>query len=224
MDEVSHLDGVSVKYSGEDGLVALRGACLTLLAGEYVTLTGPSGSGKSTLLNVLGLLITPTAGTYRLDGGDVGQLSDSRRADLRAQHLSFVFQAFHLIPWKTSLENVALALSYQGIAATEARDRATKALERVGLEHRVRALPSTLSGGERQRVAVARALVRRPLLVLCDEPTGNLDSASSEAVLSLLDEVHGAGSTVVVSTHNHEVAARGTRRLALRDGELSEPQ
>ncbi|MCB5169049.1 ABC transporter ATP-binding protein [Streptomyces bambusae] len=214
--------GVGFTYPGPPPVTAL-GACeLTVRRGEFLTVVGPSGSGKSTFLNLAGLLDVPTRGRYLLDGIDTGGLRERERAALRGRRIGFVFQSFHLLPHRSALENVGLALLYTGVPPAERRDRARAALERVGLGHRLHAPPGQLSGGERQRVAVARALVGRPSLLLCDEPTGNLDSASAAAVLSLLDGLHRAGMTVVVITHDPEVAARGGRTVTIRDGRLYE--
>lgn len=214
------LAGIGLTYPGPPPVPALRGVDLTVSAGEYVTVTGPSGSGKSTFLNVVGLLDRPTEGTYRLAGTDVGGMVERRRAAWRARHIGFVFQAFHLMPYRTALDNVALAMLYAKVPRRARVVAAEEALSRVGLSHRVYALPTTLSGGERQRVAIARALVSRPALVLCDEPTGNLDSATAAEVLDLLDELHAGGLTLLVITHDGQVAARGQRTVSIRDGLL----
>jgi putative ABC transport system ATP-binding protein len=183
---------------------------------------GPSGSGKSTLLNVLGLLDQPTTGRYELDGWDTGALSDAGRTALRGARIGFVFQAFHLLPYRSAVENVALARLYTGTPRRVREQAAIDALKRVGLGHRLHASPTTLSGGERQRVAIARALAAGPSLLLCDEPTGNLDSATSAAVLDLIGEVHVDGMTVVIITHDLAAAARAQRTLHMRDGILTE--
>ncbi|MFF0477173.1 ABC transporter ATP-binding protein [Streptomyces sp. NPDC004284] len=213
---------VSLTYPGPPPVTALHPCDLLVRRGEYVTVVGPSGSGKSTFLNIAGLLDRPTGGTYLLDGTDTGALGDSGRTALRGSRIGFVFQAFHLLPHRSALENVMLAMVYNRIARGERRPRAREALDRVGLGHRANALPTRLSGGERQRVAIARALVARPSLLLCDEPTGNLDSATAGSVLALLDELHADGITMVVITHDPAVAARGMRTVAIRDGVLSE--
>ncbi|MER5882542.1 ABC transporter ATP-binding protein [Streptomyces sp. NPDC001941] len=214
--------GVALTYPGPPPVAALRPADLSVERGEYVTVVGPSGSGKSTFLNIAGLLDAPTAGHYLLDGTDTGGLGDARRTALRGQRIGFVFQAFHLLPHRTARENVELALVH-GVPAPRAERsaRALDALDRVGLAHRTEALPTRLSGGEQQRVAVARALVARPSLLLCDEPTGNLDTATAASVLRLLDELHADGITLVVITHDPAVAARASRTVTLRDGVLS---
>lgn len=217
---------VGLTYPGPPPVTALRPCDLTVAAGEYVTVTGPSGSGKSTFLNLAGLLDTPTSGRYLLDGIDTGTLPDGGRTALRGRRIGFVFQSFHLLPHRSAAENVGLALLYTASrgrrSAAERRELARAALVRVGLGHRLDALPTRLSGGERQRVAIARALVGRPSLLLCDEPTGNLDSATAESVLALLDDLHAQGLTVLLITHDPQVAARGRRTVAIRDGVLRE--
>lgn len=219
---VVELRGAGLTYPGTPPVEALKSCDLVVGRGEFLTVVGPSGAGKSTFLNIVGLLDVPTSGSYLLDGVDTGALRDADRTALRAQRIGFVFQAFHLLPHRTAWENVALALVYRGSGRAERRARAREALDRVGLGHRADALPTTLSGGERQRVAIARALVGAPSLLLCDEPTGNLDSATAESILELVDELHRDGMTVVVITHDPAVAARGDRTVAIRDGALSE--
>ncbi|MFC8191519.1 ABC transporter ATP-binding protein [Cellulomonas sp. NPDC057328] len=199
---------------------ALRGVDLRITTGEYVAVVGPSGSGKSTLMNVLGCLDTLTAGTYRLAGEDVSALDEAELARIRNRHIGFVFQQFHLLPALPAWRNVELPLVYGGVPAAERRERAHDALARVGLGDRVDNRPGELSGGQQQRVAVARALVGDPALVLADEPTGNLDSTSTADVLSLLDALHAAGRTVVLITHEHDVAARAGRVVRVADGEV----
>ncbi|MFJ8789465.1 ABC transporter ATP-binding protein [Streptomyces sp. NPDC102462] len=220
---VIELRGAALTYPGPSPVRALLPCDLTIHAGEFVTVVGPSGAGKSSFLNVLGLLDSLTEGRYLLDGIDVDALRDAERTALRGQRIGFVFQSFHLLPHRTAWDNVALALTYRGTPRRERRARAREALEQVGLGHRIRALPTTLSGGERQRVAIARALVGRPSLLLCDEPTGNLDTATAESVLQLLDRLHRTGMTIMVITHDPAVAAHGGRTVAIRDGLLSEP-
>ncbi|MCP3819340.1 ABC transporter ATP-binding protein [Streptomyces sp. A3M-1-3] len=215
--------GVALTYPGPPPVSALKPSDLRIEPGEYITVVGPSGSGKSTFLNVVGLLDAPTAGTYLLDGIDTGELPDADRTALRGRRIGFVFQSFHLLPHRSAMENVRLAMLYShAVPRADRPSRARAALRRVGLGHRVDAQPTRLSGGERQRVAIARALVARPSLLLCDEPTGNLDSGTAESILALLDELHGDGMTVVVITHDPGVAARARRTLTIRDGELSE--
>ena len=219
---VIELRGVSRSFPSDPPVEALRPTDLTITRGEYVAVMGASGSGKSTLLHLLGLLDRPTAGTYLLDGVDVGSLSDGRRTALRGQRLGFVFQAFHLLPHRTVLENVVLAQLYNRIPRNQRVERARRALERVGLGHRMAFSPTKLSGGERQRVAIARAIVAEPSVLLADEPTGNLDSVNTEAILELFDELHTSGLTVVLITHDHDVAGHTGRQLRMRDGELRE--
>jgi putative ABC transport system ATP-binding protein len=220
---VIRLRSVALTYPGPPEVWALRPTDLTIDAGDYVAVVGPSGSGKSTLLNVLGLLDRPTSGTYELDGIDVGGLTDGRRTSLRGARVGFVFQAFHLLPHRSALENVALAQLYTGTKRRERELAALAALDRVGLGHRIDALPTTLSGGERQRVAIARALAVRPSLLLCDEPTGNLDTETGATVLDLMGDLHLAGMTLIVVTHDDAAAARAQRVLHMRDGVLTAP-
>jgi putative ABC transport system ATP-binding protein len=215
---VVRLDGVEMTYPGPPPVHALRPVHIAIGAGEYVTVVGPSGSGKSTFLNVLGLLDRPTAGTYELDGMDVGSLPERDRTAVRGRRIGFVFQAFHLLQHRSATENVALAMLYSGTPRAARIAAARNALDTVGLTHRADALPRTMSGGEQQRVAIARALVHGPSLLLCDEPTGNLDSARAGEVLALLDELHLGGMTIVVITHDSAVAARGERSLTIKDG------
>ncbi len=219
---VIELRGLERTYPGPPPVHALRAADLVIDGADYVAVTGPSGSGKSTLLHLLGLLDAPTEGSYLLDGLDTSALTDRDRSALRGQRIGVVFQAFHLLPYRTALENVLLAQLYNQTPRAARQQAATGALEAVGLGHRADALPTTMSGGERQRVAIARALVNRPALVLCDEPTGNLDSANAAAVMELLDELNAVGYTIVVITHDPTVAAHARRTIAISDGVLSE--
>ena len=219
---VIELRGVARTYPGPPPVPALRPASLVIEAGDYVAVTGASGSGKSTLLHLLGLLDSPTAGSYLLDGVDTGELGDRDRSALRGSRIGFVFQAFHLLPYRTALENVLLAQMYNQTPRTVRVRAAVDALDAVRLGHRLDALPTTLSGGECQRVAIARALVNRPSLLLCDEPTGNLDSRNATALMDLLDQLNGAGFTIVVITHDASVAAHAGRTIAISDGVLSE--
>jgi len=200
---------------------ALRDAYLTVNQNEYVAIIGPSGSGKSTLLHLLGLLDSPTSGTYRLDGIDTAGLDDIGRAGLRAERIGFVFQAFHLLAHRSAVENVMLAEIHRRGGNKARRTRSIAALERVGLGHRLDAYPTTLSGGERQRVAVARALIGEPSLLLADEPTGNLDSVTSASILELFDHLHATGLTLAVITHDNTVSARAQRRIRIHDGTLT---
>ncbi|MET7310200.1 ABC transporter ATP-binding protein [Streptomyces sp. NPDC005134] len=213
---------VGFTYPGPPPVAALTECDLTVRRGEFISIVGPSGSGKSTFLNIAGLLDSPSSGTYLLDGIDIATLKDAELTSLRGQRIGFVFQSFHLLSYRSALENVALAMIYSRVPRKERAARAHEALVKVGLGHRVNAPPSRLSGGERQRVAVARALVARPSLLLCDEPTGNLDSVNARAVLTLLKELQASGMTVLVITHDQEVAAHSGRTVAIRDGILRE--
>jgi putative ABC transport system ATP-binding protein len=216
------LRGVGRSFGSGRAVTALTGIDLQLPAGDYVAITGPSGAGKSTALNILGLLDRPTTGEYLFDGTPTAALDDRRRSGLRGSGIGFVFQSFHLLPTRTVRENVMLAFTYGRIPRHERATRARTALERVGLGHRLEAFPATLSGGERQRVAIARAVCTDPRLLLADEPTGNLDRANADAVLALFDDLHADGLTIVVITHDPEVAARARRRVVITDGRLRE--
>jgi len=216
---VIELSGARKTYrSGEISFEALRGIDLTVDEGEYVAIVGPSGSGKSTLMNVLGCLDVLTSGSYRLGGEDVEKLSEVALARVRNRQIGFVFQQFHLLPSLTALRNVELPMVYGQVEKNERRERAAAALERVGLADRLNNRPGELSGGQQQRVAVARALAGDPTMILADEPTGNLDSASTDDVLGLFDELHAAGRTIVLITHEHDVARRARRMVTVRDG------
>lgn len=222
MTPVVELQGVSRTFqAGDVSVTALKDAELSVGRGEYVAIVGPSGSGKSTLLNLLGLLDRPTEGTYHLEGVDTSQLQEGQRAGLRSRRIGFVFQSFHLLAHRTVLENVLLATVYNGMPRAERVPAAEAALRRVGLGHRMDFRPTTLSGGERQRVAIARALVTRPGLLLADEPTGNLDSATGEAVLELFDELRADGLTLIVVTHDDYVSSHADRVVRLRDGRVA---
>jgi len=206
---------------GQVDVAALRGVDVDVRPGEFVAITGPSGSGKSTLMHILGCLDTPTSGSYRLDGEDVSGLTGKRLAQVRNRKVGFVFQTFNLMPRLSVEENVALPLKYRGgIARGERRARALRLLERLGLAERVGHRPDELSGGERQRVAIARALVGEPAILMADEPTGNLDSASGAEVLRTFAELHGAGHTLVLVTHDPSVAARAQRVIQMSDGRV----
>jgi ABC-type lipoprotein export system ATPase subunit len=217
---VVELRGVSRTFDRDPPVYALRDVDLSIWPGEWLAIVGPSGSGKSTLLNVLGLLDRHTAGTYRFDGVDVAELDDLDRAGLRGRRIGFIFQAFHLLPHRTVLENVMLAELYVGSPRQGRRQRALDALERVGLGDRASFLPTRLSGGQRQRAAIARSLMADPGLLLCDEPTGNLDSKSAGNVLDILGELSASGLTLVVITHDEQVATRAHRRVRIVDGHL----
>jgi putative ABC transport system ATP-binding protein len=208
--------------AGQLAVEALRGISLSLNVGDYFAVMGPSGSGKSTLMHILGCLDVPSSGTYLLSGENVGDLGEARLAEIRNRRIGFVFQQFNLLASMTALRNVELPLVYAGVGREERRARAAAALESVGLGNRLDHRPGELSGGQQQRVSVARALVTEPSLVLADEPTGNLDSASTEDILNLFDDLHAQGRTIVVITHEHDVAARAARTMLIRDGELSE--
>ncbi len=206
---------------GQVDVAALRGVDVDVGAGEFIAITGPSGSGKSTLMHILGCLDTPSAGTYRLDGEDVGGLSGKRLAQVRNRKVGFVFQTFNLMPRLTVEENVALPLKYRGgVPRGERRTRALRLLERLGLADRIGHRPDELSGGERQRVAIARALVGEPAILMADEPTGNLDSASGAEVMKTFAELHGLGHTIVLVTHDPNVAARAQRVIQMSDGRV----
>lgn len=219
---VIDLDDVTRIFPGPPAVNALRGVSLTVRPGEYAAIIGPSGSGKSTMLNTLGLLDRPTSGTYRFSGAETAELSEDERAALRGGSIGFVFQSFHLLPTRTVLDNVMLATMYSGTPREEREERATAALDRVGLGHRLSFFPGTLSGGERQRVAIARAVCTSPALLLADEPTGNLDRENSDIVMALFDELHRDGLTIVMITHDLAVAERAERRLRIADGRLTE--
>jgi putative ABC transport system ATP-binding protein len=222
MPELIEGRGLAKTYRlGQVDVAALRGVDVDVAAGEFIAITGPSGSGKSTLMHILGCLDTPTAGSYRLDGEDVSGLSGKRLAQVRNRKVGFVFQTFNLMPRLTVEENVALPLKYRGgVLRGERRARALRLLERLGLADRVGHRPDELSGGERQRVAIARALVGEPAILMADEPTGNLDSRAGGEVLQTFAELHGAGHTIVLVTHDPNVAARAERVIQMSDGRV----
>ena len=215
------LQGITRRYRvGGQNVDALAGIDLAVPAGQFIAIVGPSGSGKSTLLNILGCLDRPTAGSYELDGTDVSTFDDERASDFRNRRIGFVFQSFHLLPRLSVLENVLLPRRFLREAAPDIENRAHALLDRIGLGQRKNHRPEQLSGGQMQRVAIARALLMQPALLLADEPTGNLDSRSAADVLGMIDEVHAQGQTVILVTHDHEVAARAQRRVQVRDGKI----
>jgi putative ABC transport system ATP-binding protein len=214
--------GVGRTFGASKSVTALSDVSLRVERGGYLAITGPSGAGKSTALNILGLLDRPSTGEYLFDGVATASLDDGRRSRLRGAGIGFVFQAFHLLSTRTVRENVSLAFLYGAVPRHERAQRAESALERVGLGHRLDVGPATLSGGERQRVAIARAVCTGPRLLLADEPTGNLDRANAEAVLTLFDELHDDGLTIITITHDPQVAERAHRRVTIADGRLTE--
>jgi putative ABC transport system ATP-binding protein len=205
---------------GSERILALRGVTLEIRRNEYLAIMGPSGSGKSTMMNVLGCLDTPTAGEYWLNGEEVSRLTDDALARVRNREIGFVFQTFNLLPRATALHNVELPLVYAGVRARERRERAATAMDRVGLAERMDHRPNELSGGQRQRVAIARALVNQPSILLADEPTGNLDSVTSEEIMEVFAALHASGQTVIMVTHEPDIAARAQRVVVLRDGRV----
>jgi len=213
---------VTRSFPGPPEVQALKAATLTVDAGDYISIVGPSGSGKSTMLNLLGLLDRPSVGEYRLAGSLTGDLSEDERAAVRARFIGFVFQSFHLLPRRSVLDNVLMPMLYSGVPRREREARARDALTRVGLGHRIDFFPNSLSGGERQRVAVARAVVSSPQLLLADEPTGNLDQRTSGEVMELFEELNADGLTLIVITHDDAVARRAGRSIRIADGRLTE--
>lgn len=216
---IINIQGLKREFKvGSEIVRALKGVDVSILKNEYVAMMGPSGSGKSTLMNLLGCLDTPTGGNYSLNGTDVSSLKDDDLAEIRNKEIGFIFQTFNLLPRLTALENVALPLVYAGYSTEERNQKAKDVLEKVGLGDRMDHRPNQLSGGQRQRVAVARALVNNPSIILADEPTGNLDSKTSLDIMQLFEEIHAMGNTLIVVTHEEEVAAHSHRILRLRDG------
>ncbi|MGV6829545.1 MAG: ABC transporter ATP-binding protein [Flavobacteriales bacterium] len=219
MDSIIKIRGIIRDFPlGNEIVKVLKGVDLDIQRGEYVALMGPSGSGKSTLMNLLGCLDTPTGGSYILNGKDVSHLTQDELAEIRNKEIGFVFQTFNLLPRTTALENVALPMIYAGTSKQERTSRATQVLTEVGLADRMDHQPNQLSGGQRQRVAVGRALVNKPSIILADEPTGNLDSKTSVEIMNLFDEIHSQGNTVIVVTHEEEIASHAHRIIRLRDG------
>jgi putative ABC transport system ATP-binding protein len=220
-DAILQLRGITRDFKlGAQTVHVLKGIDLDISKNEYVALMGPSGSGKSTLMNLLGCLDTPTSGSYELNGTDVSSLNDNALAEIRNREIGFVFQTFNLLPRSTALENVALPLVYAGLSKEERLARAAEVLEQVGLADRMDHRPNQLSGGQRQRVAVARALVNKPALILADEPTGNLDSKTSVEIMKLFDDIQAAGNTVVLVTHEEDIAQHAKRVIRLVDGNI----
>jgi putative ABC transport system ATP-binding protein len=221
MSELIRIRDLAREYRmGEERILALQSVTLDIRRNEYVAIMGPSGSGKSTMMNLLGCLDTPTGGEYWLNGQEVSRLSDDELARVRNREIGFVFQTFNLLPRATALHNVELPLVYAGARGRERRERAAAALARVGLEHRMEHRPNELSGGQRQRVAIARALVNNPSILLADEPTGNLDSVTSEEIMRVFGDLHAAGQTVIMVTHEPDIAAHAERVVVLRDGRV----
>ncbi len=219
MSEVISLHNIIRSFSlGSEEIQALRGINLQIKKNEYVALMGPSGSGKSTLMNILGCLDTPSSGQYILNNTDVSLLNDDNLAAIRNKEIGFIFQTFNLLPKSTALENVILPLIYAGLGKEEREQKAFAALENVGLANRVKHRPNELSGGQRQRVAVARALVNNPAIILADEPTGNLDSKTSIEIMALFEEIHQKGNTIIVVTHEEDIARHAHRIIRLKDG------
>ena len=221
-NEIIRLDEITRYFKvGLEEVRALRGVSMVIKKNEFVALMGPSGSGKSTLMNLLGCLDTPTSGHYFLNGHDVSMLDDNSLAEIRNKEIGFIFQTFNLLPRSTALENVMLPLVYAGYSKTERQEKAVKALESVGLADRMNHKPNELSGGQRQRVATARALVNNPSLILADEPTGNLDSVTSDEIMGLLEDIHNAGNTIILVTHEESIARFAHRIVRLIDGNIA---
>ncbi len=221
MGRLITLSEVEKRYDmGQEQVRALDGVSLSVDKGEYIAVMGPSGSGKSTLMNIVGCLDTPSAGSYVLNEREIARMDDDELAAIRNREIGFIFQTFNLLPRADALQNVELPLVYSGLARRERRDRAEQALERVGLADRQHHRPNELSGGQRQRVAIARALVNHPSLVLADEPTGNLDSRTGKEIMEILDGIHAGGDTIILVTHEEELARRAARVVWLRDGEI----
>jgi putative ABC transport system ATP-binding protein len=221
MQSIIHLENIrKIYYMGSNSLEVLKGVSLDIFKNEYVALMGPSGSGKSTLMNILGCLDTPTSGTYILNGNDVSKMSDDDLAEIRNQEIGFVFQQFNLLPRLTAAENVALPLVYAGVGKKDRTERAMEALRKVALADRSHHKPNEMSGGQIQRVAIARALVNNPSILLADEPTGNLDTKTSKEVMEIFSNIQAAGNTVVLVTHEEDIAGYAKRIVRLRDGDI----
>lgn len=219
MENIIEIRGIIRNFQlGQETVYVLKGIDLDIKRGEYVAIMGPSGSGKSTLMNLLGCLDTPTGGSYLLNGNDVSQMTENELADIRNKEIGFVFQTFNLLPRTTALDNVALPMVYAGTSKKDRNARAEEVLTDVGLQDRMDHKPNQLSGGQRQRVAVGRALVNKPSIILADEPTGNLDSKTSLEIMQLFDDIHAAGNTIIMVTHEEDIAARAKRVIRLRDG------
>ncbi len=217
--QIISTENISKRYiMGSEIIDALKSITISINKGEYVAFMGPSGSGKSTLMNIIGCLDTPTGGTYILNGKDVSNMSENELAEIRNKEIGFVFQTFNLLPRSTSLENVALPLIYAGVSKTDREERALQALTNVGLGDRAKHKPNELSGGQRQRVAIARALVNNPSIILADEPTGNLDTKTSYEIMELFDQLHRKGNTIIMVTHEDDIAHYAHRIVRLRDG------
>ncbi len=223
MQQLITIKNIGRKYViGAETIHALKSVSLTVNKGEFVALMGPSGSGKSTLMNILGCLDTPTQGEYILNGTNVSQMTDDQLAEVRNKEIGFVFQTFNLLPRSTALDNVALPLIYAGINKTERNSRASQALQNVGLGNRQHHKPNELSGGQRQRVAIARALINYPSIVLADEPTGNLDTKTSVEIMALIEEIHAKGNTIIIVTHEEDIAQHAHRIVRMRDGLIAD--
>lgn len=221
MDSLIHIEHIMKIYNpGENEVRALDDVSLEINTGEFVAIIGQSGSGKSTLMNMLGCLDTPTSGTYILSGQDVSSLNDNALSEIRNQQIGFIFQGFNLISNLTALENVALPLIYRGLPAAERQQLAYDALKIVGLEHRLKHKPAEMSGGQQQRVAIARAIAAKPPVVLADEPTGNLDSSSTKEIMKILHELHETGRTIILITHDDQIAANAKRVVRIMDGKI----
>ena len=224
-NSVIKLEDITRYFSiGSETIKALQGVNLEIYKNEYVALMGPSGSGKSTLMNLLGCLDTPTSGRYRLNNKDVSKMEDDELAEIRNKEIGFVFQTFNLLPRLTALENVALPLIYAGFSKHQREERAKEVLEQVGLKDRMTHKPNELSGGQRQRVAIARALVNKPSIILADEPTGNLDSKTSYEIMALFEEIHKNGNTIIIVTHEEDIALHTHRIVRMRDGKVEKDE